>query len=90
MFRKVKVEKHQSFPFIYPNFFFAYVGCLEAAMDIRSILRNTLKDQLTLFPDYKTAVIGYVFKCIADAREWEMKMTDRTTVVIPLVLELAL
>ncbi|KAG0984574.1 hypothetical protein G6F29_004681 [Rhizopus arrhizus] len=36
-------------------------GCLEAAIDIRSILRNTLKDQLTLFPDYKTAVIGHSF-----------------------------
>jgi hypothetical protein len=90
VFRKVKVEKHQSFLFIYSNFFFVYVGCLEAAMDIRSILRNTLKDQLTLFPDYKTAVIGYVFKYLADIREGEMKMIDCTTVVIPLALELAL
>ncbi|EIE80109.1 hypothetical protein RO3G_04814 [Rhizopus delemar RA 99-880] len=43
-------------------------GCLEAAMDIRSILRNTLKDQLTLFPDYKTAVIGGNFKAYLMAK----------------------
>jgi hypothetical protein len=34
---------------------------LESALDIREIIRNTMKDQLTIYPNYKVAVVGQVF-----------------------------
>ncbi|CEG83223.1 hypothetical protein RMATCC62417_17183 [Rhizopus microsporus] len=33
-------------------------GYLESALDIREIIRNTMKDQLTIYPNYKVAVVG--------------------------------
>jgi hypothetical protein len=38
---------------------FEVEGLLKSMLDIRNIVHRTIKDQLTLHPDYKVYVTGY-------------------------------